>query len=288
VGEGLVHSLLVEQHADLADLPLTAFGSGWDNTLWRLGSDLLVRLPRRKEAAQLTINEQKWLPELAPRLPLPVPAPIRFGRPSDIYPWPWSVVPWFDGHPADRKEIARPNDAAASLGRFLRALHAPAPFDAPFNAYRGVALIEKADTFDERVSALEGQIDIRATRRVWGRALVSSPWCGPSVWIHGDLHPANALVAEGQLTAVIDFGDMCAGDPATDVSAAWMLLPDSAIPPFAAAYGGLDVDLERRALGWAVLFGLMLLAIGLDSRPTYETVGRSTLARVSGHSDRMS
>jgi aminoglycoside phosphotransferase (APT) family kinase protein len=267
-------------------MPLEEFGAGWDNTLWRLGNELIVRLPRRMAAAPLTVNEQRWLPELAPRLPLPVPSPVRVGRPTRTYPWSWSIVPWFDGIPGDNTRISRPDDAAESLGRFLRALHEPAPFDAPLNAYRGVALTERADTFGYRISALEGEVDVKATRRVWDRALAAPPWSGPPVWLHGDLHPANILVDDGTVTAVIDFGDLCAGDPATDLCAAWMLLPDSAIPQFASAYGDLDPDLERRSLGWAILFALMLLEIGLDDRPSYEAVGRWTLARSVEHSDR--
>ncbi len=122
--------------------------------------------------------------------------------------------------------------------------------------------------------------------RVWDSARAACPWQGPPMWLHGDLHPANILVADGKVSAVIDFGDVCAGDPATDLGAAWMLLPERAMPRFDAAYGGLDSDLERRALGWAVLFALMLLEIGLDSRPSYEAVGRWTLARSVEHCDR--
>src|ERR1700732_1586452 len=119
----MVRSLLAQQHADLATLSLVQVDEGWDNTLWRLGDDLVVRLPRRELAAQLTINEQRWLPELALLLPLPIPSPVRLGRPSGCYPWHWSVVPWLGGVPGDGAAIADPHDAAVRLGRFLRALH---------------------------------------------------------------------------------------------------------------------------------------------------------------------
>jgi aminoglycoside phosphotransferase (APT) family kinase protein len=143
-----------------------------------------------------------------------------------------------------------------------------------------VALTQRISTFDERVAALVEQIDADATRRVWDYAVAGAPWPGPPVWVHGDLHPANLLVDGGTLAAVIDFGDMCAGDPAVDLAGAWMLLPAPAIAVFHAAYGAPDGALERRSLGWAVLFALMLLDIGLRDRPSYETVGRSTLAKV--------
>ena len=286
VGETLVRSLLTEQHPDLAGLPLVELDAGWDNTLWRLGDDLLVRLPRRMVAAPLTVNEQRWLPLLAPRLPLPIPSPVRVGRPNADYPWAWSVVPWLDGRPGDRTAISEAHDAAELLGRFLRALHHPAPADAPHNPWRGIALSRRVETFDDRIATLATELDAQATRRVWARALAADGWTGPPMWLHGDLHPGNTLVAGGTLAAVIDFGDLCAGDPATDVAAAWMVLPASSIATFTAAYGGIDTNLERRSLGWAILFGLMLLAIGLDDRPTYEPIGRSTLARAVEHSDR--
>ena len=284
VDEHLVRALLAEQHPDLAGLPLRELSAGWDNVLWRLGDDLLVRLPRRQVSAQLTLNEQRWLPLVAPSLPLPVPAPVRVGVPSDGYPWPWSVVPWLDGRPGDRAEITRPDDAAKRLGGFFRALHHEAPPDAPRNPFRGVPLPDRASVFADRLTSLDGEVDVDAARAVWDRAVAAKPFGGPPAWLHGDPHPANVLVAGGTVVAVVDFGDMCAGDPATDLATAWMLLPPASVPALFAAYGGIDADLERRALGWAVLFGLMLLAIGLDStpesgHPTYEPIGRATLAR---------
>jgi aminoglycoside phosphotransferase (APT) family kinase protein len=284
VDERMVRALLVEQHPDLARLRLLPLDAGWDNTLWRIGEDLLARLPRRAVAANLTVNEQRWLPTLAPILPLPVSVPVRVGRPSGEYPWSWSIVRWFDGTPGDRSTSVSHAVVAEQLGAFLRALHRPAPATAPHNPFRGVPLVERVDTFDHWVTDLEATIDGPALRAVWERALGASPWTGPPAWLHGDLHPANVLVADGVLSAIIDFGDICRGDPATDLSAAWMLLPPSAIPHFARAYGGMDDDLEARALGWSVLFGLMLLAIGLDDRHTYEPIGRRTLAHAISHS----
>jgi len=280
ISADLVRSLVADQHPDLAGLALTSAGAGWDNSLWRLGDELVVRLPRRSVAAPLTINEQRWLPELSARLPLPVPAPVRIGRPSADYPWCWSITPWLPGVPGDRGTISDPIDAAGRLGRFLRALHRRAPAEAPRNPYRGVALAARAATVDERLGLLGAEIDADAALRLWNRALAADPWRGPPVWIHGDLHPANTLVAGGTISAVIDFGDLCAGDPATDIAGAWMLLPASAFGAFRSAYGGTGGDLEARSLGWAVLFALMLLQIGLEDRPSYARVALSTLARI--------
>jgi len=220
VDEPVLLALLSDQHPDLAHLPLAEHDAGWDNTLWRLGDDLLIRLPRRRVAARLTRNEQRWLPALAAQLPLPVPVPLRVGRPSEAFPWPWSVVPWLQGIPGDRARLTATEESARRLGRFLRALHHEAPVEAPQNPYRGIALIDRTPAFETLLAELGPGIDQLATRRVWDRALGAGPWRGLPVWLHGDLHPANVLVDHGTLSAVIDFGDVCAGDPATDLAGA--------------------------------------------------------------------
>jgi aminoglycoside phosphotransferase (APT) family kinase protein len=160
----LVRSLLQEQHPDLAALPLTEAGAGWDNTLFRLGTDLVVRLPRRQLAAELVEHEHRWLPELASRLPLPVPAPTRVGRPALGYPWSWVVSRWLPGRTAAERLFDDERDAGTRLGHFLGALHHPAPADAPAHPFRSTLAsrgqrstpcwpIEQPETADNRPQA---------------------------------------------------------------------------------------------------------------------------------------
>ena len=281
IDESLVSSLLEEQHRDLAERPLVHLDTGFDNVLWRLGDDLLIRMPRRAVASTLIANEQRWLPHLAPRLPLPVPAPARLGRPSPLFPWPWSIVPWLAGVPADREPVTNAVDAATRLGAFLGALHHDAPSSAPHNDWRGVPLAVRAVTFEERMVDLGDHIEAVLVRPVWEAALAAAPFSGRPRWVHGDLHPGNILVADGTVVAIIDFGDMCAGDPATDVAAVWMALPSEGVDAFWEAYGSPDRSLVSRSLGWTVLFGLMLLQIGLRDHPTYERVARLALERAA-------
>jgi aminoglycoside phosphotransferase (APT) family kinase protein len=276
----LVRALLETQHPDLAGLPLADVGSGWDNRLYRLGQDLVVRLPRRAIAAPLIEQEQRWLPKLARRLPLPIPVPVRIGRPGCGYPWSWSVVPWRSGESAETAALADPLSAAIDLGRFVGALHQPAPADAPVNVFRGVPLSHRDDIVQQRVRDLAGMIDRARVLEAWNRLVRTPAWLGPPLWNHGDLHPGNLLISAGRLSAVLDFGDLCAGDPATDLSVAWMLLPSAGRSRFRAAAresnGPIDDATWARARGWALALSLAFLARSRDN----ERAARISLATI--------
>jgi aminoglycoside phosphotransferase (APT) family kinase protein len=279
---GLVRRLLSRQQPDLAGLPLELLANGWDNISYRLGPDLLVRLPRRAVAAGLVRNEQRWLPLLAPRLPLAIPVPVRTGQPDLGYPWPWSIVPFLPGRPAAFDRPADPAAAATSLGAFLAALHRPAAADAPVNPYRGVPLATRDEAFRQRLETLGGVVDAAAVGQVWAAAVAAPPWGEPPVWVHGDLHPANILVHNGQVSAVLDFGDITSGDPAADLSVAWMMLPAACHGHFAAAYeAGLGRPVRpadrARARGWAVFLSIAYLANSADN-PLMAGIGTATLA----------
>jgi aminoglycoside phosphotransferase (APT) family kinase protein len=281
VSSGLVRRLLAGQHPDLAGLAVGVLANGWDNVVCAVGSDLLARLPRRAQAAELVAREQRWLPELAPRLPLPVPVPVRVGRPGCGFPWSWSVVPFLPGQVA---ALAAPDDlalAAGSLGGFLAALHVPAPPDAPVNPFRAVPLAAKAGQFTEHLHLIDNSAEAGAARAVWESALSAAAWAGPPAWVHGDLHPENILVDAGRISAVIDFGDLTRGDPATDLSVAWMLFPARERDIFRQAYGKADDDGWARARGWALLLALVYLAFSADNPLTART-GQRTLREVLG------
>ncbi|MEU8621104.1 aminoglycoside phosphotransferase family protein [Streptomyces sp. NPDC048623] len=288
----LVRELLHEQHPDLADRPLELGARGWDNQLWRLGDDLAVRLPWATESAdELLRKEHAWLPVLAPDLPLPVPVPQRLGEPSERFPRPWIVTTWVPGEPADRVPATRAAESADALAAFLTALHRPAPAGAPVGRGRGGPLAGHAEGFARQFTeATEAGLipDPDAVRAVWEDAAAAPDWAGPAVWLHADLHSANVLTANGTLTGVIDFGDLCAGDPACDLAAAWTLLPDGAADRFHAAYRPTpDAATLRRARGWAVLRALACLLIGHagthgrpGGKPTWGPPAAATLRRL--------
>ena len=275
VSPELVRKLLNAQHPDLAALPIRALANGWDNIIYRLGDDLLIRLPRRTLGAEILLHEQRWLPVLAPRLPVPVPAPVRVGRPAAGYPWPWSVVPYLPGEVAARTPPADPSQAAASLGRFLNALHTPADPDAPVNQFRGIPLADRDATVQDNMALLaHSDIDTAAVNDLWETAKAAPPHDGPRLWLHGDLHPANILVDHGQLSGVIDFGDITSGDPASDLSVAWMLFPEAAHrEAFWTHYAKADDSTKVRARGWALALTLVFLAYSADN-PLMAEIGR--------------
>jgi len=307
----LVRRLLAGQHPDLAGLPIEFLANGWDNAMFRLGDRLLVRLPRREPAARILLNEQRWLPVLAPNIQLPIPSPERTGRPAHGYPFSWSVVPYLPGEPAAAADSLDQAAAAGSVGAFLGSLHAPAPPDAPANPFRGVPLANRADTVAANLRLLSDRVDRDAVRHAWSAALAAPVYSGPPRWLHGDLHPANILVSHGQVSGVIDFGDITAGDPATDLAVAWMLLPLEHHAALRAAYrraraglartarpGALDgaapgdaggedagpdgadwAGLWARARGWALNLAIVFLAHSADN-PQLLNVGRRTLRRV--------
>jgi aminoglycoside phosphotransferase (APT) family kinase protein len=281
IDQSLVRALIQEQHADIAHLALNDIGEGWDNRLFRLGDDLVVRLPRRAISAALIEQEQRWLPQLSPRLPLPIPVPRRLGRPGCGFPWPWSITSWFHGRSA---LLAPPQDlsaAAVALGQFVRALHQPAPADAPHNPWRGVPLAARTTALTAHLQQVDGLVDRADVLELWERTLSAPPWSRPPLWIHGDLHPGNLLVSDGRLSAVLDFGDLAAGDPATDLSVIWMLLPPATRSAFCESARGefdaIDDHALVRARGWALALGLAYLANSRDDGP----MGRLGLATIN-------
>lgn len=275
----LVRTLLHEQHPDLADLELKEVVGGWGNQMWRLGEDLAVRMPRIEGAPELLLKEHRLVPDIAARVPLPVQTPVRLGKPSDRFPRTWLVTTWVAGEPADHAPITDPA-AADVLADFLLALHTEAPADAPVSDRTGLPPSLGFTEVHEYVGRGEEM------GAVWADAIAAPAWDGPPVWLHGDLHPANVVVADGTLAGVIDFGEVCAGDPATDLAAAWILLPAGAADRFFERYPADDATV-RRARGWAVQRALFLIAMGINGdrglpggKPHWGPVGLQALERL--------
>lgn len=279
IDEALVRSLLREQLPELAGEPLWPVASGWDNVIFRLGERHCVRLPRRALGVACIQREQQWLGVLAAQLPLPVPVPVHAGSPSAHYPWPWSVCPWFEGDTAATCPPADDAAAAEQLGAFVAALGRPAPQDAPRNPWRGVGLDARAEGLARNLAGLaDEQERVRLAAR-WELLTGAAAHTGPPRWVHGDLHPANLLVRNGRISAVLDFGDLSGGDPAADLAAAWIVCAPGARDRFRRAAGGCDDDTWARAQANALAHGVACLANSADD-PRVHAIGRRTIDAV--------
>lgn len=279
IDAALVRRLLHARFPHWADLPLTPSGSaGTSNVMYRLGSDMVVRLPRTAGAASDVDKEHEWLPRLAPRLPASVPAPLGKGAPADGYPWPWSVYGWLEGENPSAGRLAESGALARDLAAFVAALQRVDPAGAP-PAYRSEPLAARDHATRSAIDALRAEVDAAAADEVWETALAAPGPQGPPVWVHADLQPGNLLVAGGRLSAVIDFGCAGLGDPAVDTIAAWYVLPAAARDTFRAALGTDDATWAR-GRGWTLSVALMELRHHRDTHERMASIARHVLGEL--------
>lgn len=281
IDAALVKKLLRNQHEQFAHLPVHIVEAGWDNVMARLGEDLAVRLPRRQVGDLRIRTEQKWLPYLASQLPLPVPEPINFGVPCAAYPYHWSLQKWLPGIAADMAPLM--DGEADVLADFLQTLHAlPVPDGLGENPNRSEPLRRRDREVRDMMAILERDTDLitPAILQAWDAAL-AAPIDLPPCWIAGDIHARNVLVQAGKISAMIDWGDMCRGDPATDLSSIWALLETGASRRRAEARYGMSQATIERAKGWAVFFGVFLTFTGRRDTPRHMTMGAAILRRLA-------
>ncbi len=282
----LVARLIETQFPRWAGLPLERVASaGTDNAIYRLGDALAVRLPRIPDAVGQVDKEQRWLPRLAPLLPLAIPVPVARGAPGGDYPWPWSIVRWLAGEDATLERLAEPRRAALDLAAFIAAMGrievAGGPPPGPHNSFRGVPLARRDASTRAAIAALAGVVDTDAATAAWEEALGAPAWAGRPVWIHGDLLPANLLAHEGRLAAVIDFGCLGVGDPACDVMVAWTFLSPDTRGVFREALA-VDDAAWARGRGWALSFGLIALPYYVRTNPVLAGIARRAIDEALG------
>ncbi|MGC2176218.1 MAG: phosphotransferase [Acidimicrobiales bacterium] len=281
VDEALVREMLSDQFPELAGLPLRVAGEGFDNFLFRLGELHAVRLPRRARGVEPLENELRWLAVAASDVALATPLPVLAGSPCAHYTWPWMITSWIEGVSGDEVDDDWLCGCASALATFLRELHVTAPDGAPVNPWRSVPLAQRASDLESRLEQLGGEIDTTNAWSLFEWASVSTPRCSAPTWLHGDVHPGNLVFREQQLVGIVDFGDLCAGDPATDLAGALLTLPYDELASFFNAYGINDDSTLARTIGWAVLFGTMMVGLGRASRPRYMRVGQRALANAT-------
>ncbi|MBC7805701.1 MAG: aminoglycoside phosphotransferase family protein [Akkermansiaceae bacterium] len=280
----LVRRLLTTQFLRWADLPIIPVPSGGtDNAIYRLGTDMAVRLPRIHWATGQVEKERRWLPHMAPRLPLAVPIPLATGLPGEGYPWHWSVYQWIEGENATADRLVDLSHAAKELAQFVTAFHAidstGGPLAGAHNFSRGVPLAMRDGAVRTAIAELDGLIDTDMATAAWKVALQAPLWNAPPVWVHGDLQSGNLLAMEGNLTAVIDFGAMGVGDPACDLIVAWNLFSAESREVFRTTLCADDATWAR-GRGWALSVGLIALPYYLNTSPAMVRYARHTISEV--------
>jgi aminoglycoside phosphotransferase (APT) family kinase protein len=283
IDEALARRLVDRQFPQWSDLPITRVAlDGWDNRSFRLGSELTVRLPTGDWYALQVEKEQRWLPVLAPRLPLPIPTPVAEGRPSHDFPYPWSVYRWLDGEPAATARVRDLEELATTLARFLGALArvdaTGGPEPGRHNFFRGGPLGTYEGEAIEAIETLGDEIPRDAVQRAWADAMATT-WDGPPVWFHGDVAVGNLLVRDGRLAAVLDFGSSGVGDPACDLVIAWTFLHGASRDRFRAELG-VGRGTWSRGRGWALWKALISLVGHLERDAPEAALARRDIAEV--------
>jgi aminoglycoside phosphotransferase (APT) family kinase protein len=259
----LVRQLITTQFPQWADLSIKPVEfSGWDNRTFHLGEYMTVRLPSAEEYSSQVEKENFWLPKLAPLLPLSIPVPLAMGKPAEGYLWNWSIYRWLDGKTASIERINDLSQFATALAEFLFALQrcdvSGGPMSGQHNFYRGGALTTYDEETRQAIVTLRNEIDVYAVTAVWNTALAST-WHSSPVWIHGDVATGNLLVEKGELSAVIDFGQMGIGDPACDLAIAWTFFKGKSRDAFRTTLS-LDGATWARGRGWALWKALIVCA----------------------------
>jgi aminoglycoside phosphotransferase (APT) family kinase protein len=279
VTPALVSELVAAQFPQWADLAVTRVqADGWDNTTFRLGDELSVRLPSGDSYVAQVEKEQRWLPALAPHLPLRIPEPVARGEPSAAFPRPWSVRRWLDGEPATVENVEDLERFAVDLANFLAALYrVPVDDDGPPGGaadIRGGPITALDAQCRAAIRALDGVVDTARATEVWDAAL-RAPFHGPPVWVHGDVSASNLLVVDGELSAVIDFGCAAVRDPACDLMIAWTFFDGGSRSAFRDALR-LDDDTWARGRGWMLWKALLVLRDAMDeggTQPHWRAMG---------------
>lgn len=263
----LVRRLIAEQFPDWSDLPITPVKiDGWDNRTYRLGEELTVRLPTADGYTAAVDKEDRWLPRLAPHLPVPIPEPVAMGEPGAGYPFHWSVRRWLDGETATHDNVGDHSDFAGQIAGFIRALQSvdanDGPAAGPHSFHRGADPAYYHDETIEALAKLRDHVDTAKAEATWNAAL-SNKWTGELTWFHGDIASGNLLVKDQKLAAVIDFGTSGVGDPACDLVIAWTFFDGDSRETFRAEVGQ-DEGTWARARGWALWKALIVWAEDID------------------------
>jgi aminoglycoside phosphotransferase (APT) family kinase protein len=281
INEPLVRALIADQFPHWAELSIDPVQpGGWDNRTFLVGTEMVARLPSAADYEAQVHREQRWLPHLRTHLPLEIPEPLALGQPGCGFLWSWSVYRWIPGATSANSPPSDASQFATDLAAFLGALHRAPAEDGPApgkeNFFRGGDLAVYDRQFRKAVASMSGKINTAAALDVWNSALASS-WDDRPVWVHGDLSLGNLLVRQDRLAAVIDFGQLCAGDPACDLAIAWTYFRGEDRATFLNQVA-VDSGTRQRGCAWA-LWKAAIVAAGLvrtnavEGQVAWKTIG---------------
>ena len=245
VDSTLCRRLLEEQFPELAHLPVRLLGAGWDNTVFAVGEEWVFRFPRKEIIVPFLETEIAVLPALAPLLPVPIPVPQHIGVPSDAFPWPFFGARMLPGvELSDGPTVSRER-LAPQLGRLLRALHGCDVLDElrerlPENWTRRADMAARVPLTVEKLAAIDGLWHAPERVHTLLEEALALPPPEPAAVCHGDLHFRHVLVDGDRVSGLIDWIDLCRGDPALDLQVVWSVLPPEHRGAFFAAYGDVD------------------------------------------------
>lgn len=279
----LVHRLITKQFPVWADLPIRPVEvGGWDNRTFRLGDNMLVRMPSAARYAAQVEKEHSWLPKLKNSLPISIPVPLAMGEPDMEYPWQWSIYQWLPGETAAATTIKDKNQFAMDLAQFIIALQkinttsGPVPQKHEFAHAAGLHYYDAQ--FRQAVEILKQEIDTSLALQIWEKAL-RSRWMQQPVWVHGDISAGNLIIYNGKLSGVIDFGCLGVGDPACDIVIAWKFFQAQERQIFLHMLP-LDTNTWNRGRAWALWKALIIKAGLVTSNPIENQQASHTIQEV--------
>ncbi len=264
VTEELARKSIEDQFTALALLKtIKCIGEGWDNKVFLVNGDFVFRFPHRKVAAQLLERENVVLKQLQSKFTLEIPNPKYVGHPSQYYPYPFHGYRIIKGSSGCHASLTSTDRIASiiPLAIFLKKLHGFAEKQAEVMGAKP-QVFDRSDT-DKIVNALTERVEKIITKKVCDinkscfqhELILAQKIKLPienKVLVHGDLYCRHLIFKQGQLTGIIDWGDVGINTPAIDLSVIYSFYPKNAHKKFFEIYG----EIEPHILQYARFLGL--------------------------------
>lgn len=276
---------LLKDNKKYKDLCILYLKSGMDNANFKIGENYLLRVPLHNDSAKLIENEIKYLGILQNKLPISIPKPIDIIKSEKLLKFKSVVYPYYIGNTADKEQCSE--SSIFKLAKFLKELHSQSFNELPINQYRGVPLSYKENDVNNRIAYFRktNKLINSSILKLWNNAL-DAKLCQTKCVIHGDLHLKNIIVLNTNIEAIIDWGDINWGDPATDLSVLWMITKNNILRDKTLNCYGASSELIKRSVGWAVFFATVFLEIGESQRDVeYTHIGNMILENLNAYAN---